>query len=118
LYVRAQLLLKSDQTVAMAFLGPHMESSMEEYPHEKNNSIKGTLTNAISEVVPVVPGYEYLTGVRGLLTIQCFLWVFLTTFVPAAVKNSGNTAGPGYQIFLRKILSVVFWNGGLSKSGA
>lgn len=42
--------------------------------------------------------------------IQAFLWVFLQTFVPVAVKDSNNTTGPGYQIIIRKTLSVFFWN--------
>jgi hypothetical protein len=42
--------------------------------------------------------------------IQAFIWVFLQTFVPAAVKDSNNTTGPNYQIIIRKTLSVFFWN--------
>ncbi|KAI9737620.1 MAG: hypothetical protein M1818_005624 [Claussenomyces sp. TS43310] len=59
---------------------------------------------------PVVPGYDYLTGFRGYLTISSFIWVFLVTFVPTTVKDSANDDGPGYQIVLRKVLSVIFWN--------
>jgi hypothetical protein len=63
-----------------------------------------------SNFLTAVCGYDYLTGLRGFITISSFLWVFLTTFAPTAVKNSLNTDGPGYQNFLRKILSVIFWN--------
>merc|ERR1712054_32137 len=33
---------------------------------------------------------DYLIGVRGCLAIMSFLWVFLQTFVPAAVAHSAN----------------------------
>lgn len=53
---------------------------------------------------------EYLTGVRGILVPMAFLWTFLHVFAPAAVKGSANDEGPGYQLALRKSLSVLFWN--------
>ncbi|EKG14624.1 hypothetical protein MPH_08204 [Macrophomina phaseolina MS6] len=56
------------------------------------------------------PEYDWLLGIRGFLVIQSFVWVFLTVFAPAAVKDSGNTDGPFYQIILRKVFSVLFWN--------
>jgi hypothetical protein len=56
------------------------------------------------------PEQDYLFGLRGLLTIETFLWVFLQTFVPAAVKDSNNPDGPTYQTILRKTLSVLLWN--------
>jgi len=52
----------------------------------------------------------YLLGLRGFAVIQSFLWVFLQTFVPVAVKDSANPSGPLYQEILRKTLSVLFWN--------
>jgi hypothetical protein len=67
----------------------------------------------ITETPPIVSGYDYLTGVRGALVIQAFVWTFLITFVPAAVKDSNNVDGPPYQVLLRKIVSVIFWNEGL-----
>ena len=59
---------------------------------------------------PVVTSQEYLLGVRGLLVIQGFLWVFLQTFAPTAVKDAANDDGPFYQEVLRKTFSVIFWN--------
>jgi hypothetical protein len=41
---------------------------------------------------------------------MAFLWTFLRVFAPAAVKGSANTDGPGYQLALRKSLSILFWN--------
>jgi hypothetical protein len=41
---------------------------------------------------------------------MAFLWTFLRVFAPAAVKGSANEDGPGYQLALRKSLSVLFWN--------
>jgi hypothetical protein len=55
------------------------------------------------------PEQSYLVGVRGLLVIESFLWTFLQTFLPAAVKDS-EVNGPLYQTILRKTLSVIFWN--------
>lgn len=55
----------------------------------------------------------YLLGVRGFLVIQTFLWVFLQTFLPTAVKDSANASGPLYAKVLRDTFSVLFWNEGL-----
>jgi len=63
------------------------------------------------------PHNNYLIGVRGLLTIQSFLYVFLVVFAPVAVVHSKNTSGPGYLQALRKTLSVIFWNDSLIYSG-
>ncbi|OCK77230.1 hypothetical protein K432DRAFT_304700 [Lepidopterella palustris CBS 459.81] len=57
--------------------------------------------------------HDYLIGVRGILVIQSFLWVFLQTFVPTTVKDSDNVSGPLYQVIIRKTLSVLFWNDAL-----
>ncbi|KAK3117330.1 hypothetical protein LTR53_001447 [Teratosphaeriaceae sp. CCFEE 6253] len=56
---------------------------------------------------------DYLTGVRGCLAILSFLWVFMDTFVPAAMAGSANDEGSSGQLALRKSLSVLFWNGSL-----
>jgi len=56
------------------------------------------------------PKQDYLVGLRGILTIQAFLWIFLQTFAPATVKGSLNTTGPAIHLILRKTLSVLFWN--------
>lgn len=59
------------------------------------------------------PERRHLLGLRGVLVIQSFLWVFLHTFVPVAVKNSANTSGRTYEKILRQSLSVLFWNDSL-----
>ena len=59
---------------------------------------------------PTVAGQEYLLGLRGILVVQSFLWVFLQTFAPTSVKGAANVDGPDYQDVLRKTLSVIFWN--------
>jgi hypothetical protein len=81
--------------------------------------------NALTSFIPKFPkpepipsGHGYLTGVRGLLVIESFLWIFLLTFQPTAVKDSANTEGPLYQSLLRKTLSVLFWNESLLYSTA
>ena len=53
---------------------------------------------------------SYLVGLRGLLTIQCFLWTFLLVFSPASVVDSSDEDGEKYEIAIRKTLSVLFWN--------
>ncbi|KAJ9293492.1 hypothetical protein DTO271G3_7757 [Paecilomyces variotii] len=64
---------------------------------------------------PAVPDKEssYLYGLRGVFVIESFLWVFLQTLVPGAVKGTANINGPAYQIYLKKTLSVLFWNDSL-----
>ena len=55
----------------------------------------------------------YLLGIRGLLVIETFLFVFLQTFVPVAIPDTdsdGKAHGPLYQIILRKTLAPIFWN--------
>ncbi|CZR57145.1 uncharacterized protein PAC_07034 [Phialocephala subalpina] len=59
------------------------------------------------------PSQDYLLGLRGLLTIQAFIYTFLLVFTPTAVKDSHNSSGPGTQLFLRKTLSVLLWNASL-----
>lgn len=51
---------------------------------------------------------EYLTGLRGVITLQSFLWLFFHTFVPALTSN--DAPGPTYQVVIRKLLSVLFWD--------
>lgn len=53
---------------------------------------------------------KYLEGVRGILVIESFLWVFFQTFAPTAVKDANSTLGPRYQTIIRNTLSVLFWN--------
>ncbi|KAF1945376.1 hypothetical protein EJ02DRAFT_53729 [Clathrospora elynae] len=53
---------------------------------------------------------NYLIGLRGLLALQSFLFVFFQTFLPAAVPDSKNTDGPKYQVVIRKSFSVLFAN--------
>ena len=71
------------------------------------------LKSRFFEPLPQVPGHEYLLGLRGLLVLESFAWLFLQTFAPTAVKGSNNTDGPGYQTLLRKTASVLLWNDSL-----
>ena len=57
--------------------------------------------------------WGHLLGLRGFLVIRSFLWVFLQTFVPLAVKDFANTSGPAYEKVLRQSLSALFWNDSL-----
>ncbi|KAG9657486.1 hypothetical protein KCU71_g3424, partial [Aureobasidium melanogenum] len=57
---------------------------------------------------------DHLYGLRGVLAVESFLWLFLKTFVPAVVTN--EVPGPAYQVVLRKIFSVLFWNESLISS--
>lgn len=53
----------------------------------------------------------YITGLRGILVIQSFLWTFFYTFIPGLVSR--DTPAPVYQDLIREILSVPLWNGSL-----
>ena len=75
-----------------------------------NSASARSFTELFRQLSPPIKEQRYLLGVRGLLVIEAFVWVFLQTFVPAAVKDSNNTTGPFYQTILRKSLSVLFWN--------
>ena len=55
----------------------------------------------------------YITGIKGILVIESFIWTYFVTFVPALAsptEGSQATPGPVYQEFLRKIFSVPLWN--------
>ncbi|KAJ4312396.1 hypothetical protein N0V94_007464 [Neodidymelliopsis sp. IMI 364377] len=53
---------------------------------------------------------DYLIGLRGILVLQSFLFVFFQVFLPAAVPDLQNEDGPLYQTVLRKSFSVIFCN--------
>lgn len=59
---------------------------------------------------------RYLLGLRGVLVVQSFVWLFLHTFVPATVKHDNQVTGPEYQNLLRKVLSPILWNESLISS--
>ena len=63
-----------------------------------------------------VPDQRYLLGLRGVLVIQSFTWLFLHTFVPTTVRHDIQNQGPYYQDIIRKSLSVIFWNEALIAS--
>lgn len=50
----------------------------------------------------------YITGLRGILVLQSFLWTFFITFIPTLAAST--TPGPVYQDILREILQVPLWN--------
>ncbi|KAJ4987806.1 hypothetical protein SVAN01_06686 [Stagonosporopsis vannaccii] len=57
-----------------------------------------------------IASQDYLVGLRGILVLQSFLFVFFQSFLPTAVPDSKNEDGPFYQIVLRKSFSVIFCN--------
>ncbi|KAH6629856.1 hypothetical protein C7974DRAFT_194639 [Boeremia exigua] len=65
-------------------------------------------TNSLSS--DRIASQDYLIGLRGLLVLQSFLFVFFQVFLPTAVPDSKNKDGPLYQIILRKSFSVIFCN--------
>ena len=69
-----------------------------------------TLVQSLPAMSESTSHQGYLLGLRGLLVVESFLWEFLQTIVPVAVKDSANTQGPTYERILRQSLSVLFWN--------
>lgn len=65
---------------------------------------------------PTYPQTHYLLGLRGLLTLQSFTFIFLQTFAPTTVRLSANDNGPIYERALRYTFSVLFWNPTLIQS--
>nr|POE76124.1 hypothetical protein CFP56_59604 [Quercus suber] len=92
------------------------EGQVREEKQPRSNWLNTVMPPSISQKIPEQTvsqhdaAQDYLVGVRGVLAIMSFLWVFLQTFAPATVAHSANDIGPGYQIALRKSLSVLFWN--------
>lgn len=56
---------------------------------------------------------DYVTGFRGILVIQSFIWLFFQTFIPALVAETASTSQPTYQVILRKVFSPLLWEGTL-----
>ncbi|TIA54181.1 hypothetical protein D6C79_01115 [Aureobasidium pullulans] len=77
------------------------------------HSIKGMLTTNTKASL-ARQSQDYLYGLRGILAIESFLWLFLKTFVLAVVTN--DVSGPGHQVIARKIFSPIFWNESLISS--
>ncbi|KAF2166637.1 hypothetical protein M409DRAFT_66625 [Zasmidium cellare ATCC 36951] len=57
---------------------------------------------------------HHIFGLRGILAISSFLWIFFETFIPAVATHS--TAGPGYQRVLRIVFGTVLWDESLISS--
>jgi hypothetical protein len=71
---------------------------------------------AILNPLPPETQVNYFLGLRGILAIQTFLYLFLQLFAPTTVKDSLNPDGPFAQQILRKTVSVLLWNGSLTYS--
>ncbi|KAF2657854.1 hypothetical protein K491DRAFT_714146 [Lophiostoma macrostomum CBS 122681] len=63
--------------------------------------------------------HDYIIGLRGLLTLSSFLYIFLVVFAPAAVAHSQNaTSTPSSTLHkILKFFSILFWNEGIIYSG-
>jgi len=68
---------------------------------------------ATTPMTAVALDQNHLVGLRGLLVLQSFLFVFFQAFLPDAAIDSENVNGPAYQTGLRKSVSVVLANGPL-----
>lgn len=97
-----------------------MSSSYEEKSGERSgeNSIqdstsKSSFVATIKDIAAPKrePRHSYITGLRGILVIQSFIWIFFETFIPTLVSN--KTPGPVYQDILRYVFNVPFWNASL-----
>jgi hypothetical protein len=86
-------------------------------PHVRSvrppTEIMGFAVPEILNPFPPETQVNYFLGLRGVLAVQTFVYLFLQLFAPTTVKDSLNTDGPFVQEILRKTLSVLFWNGSL-----
>lgn len=57
---------------------------------------------------------KHILGLRGILAISSFLWIFFETFIPAVAFNT--TPGPLYQRIIRILFSTTLWNQSLISS--
>ena len=97
-----------------AYIPQHMIDRLHLAPHMRQALEK------VTSKPPTPYQHEYLLGVRGVLVIECFLWMFLQTFVPATVVGSDAVGqdGPLYEQILRKTLATMFWNNNLIYSSS
>lgn len=80
---------------------------MPEYEDSKKN--RGCVASFQRMTTAKQSGHHvYITGLRGILVVQSFFWTFFVTFIPTLASSA--TVGPEYQVILRKIFSVPFWN--------
>jgi hypothetical protein len=86
-----------------------MSATMEPAPPSKLKAIFSS-SSTPQGATSLSADQNYLIGLRGLLVFQSFLFVFFQTFLPAALPDSKNVDGPGYQVALRKSFSVLFAN--------
>lgn len=100
-------------------------SSVEFFPNTRHSSqftmVQNKILASVKEILPYKAeapssrlSQDYLYGLRGLLAVESFLWLFLKTFVPALVTN--EVSGPTHQVIVRKVFSVLFWNESLISS--
>jgi hypothetical protein len=80
----------------------------------KSQLLSTPLTSVFSTTSSLSPAriasQDYLVGLRGIVVLQSFLFVFFQVFLPTAVPDSKNQDGPLYQTILRKSFSVIFVN--------
>lgn len=57
---------------------------------------------------------KHILGLRGILAISSFLWIFFETFIPAVASHT--TPGPLYQRIIRILFSTTLWNQSLISS--
>lgn len=57
---------------------------------------------------------DYVYGLRGILAISSFLWIFFETFIPTVATHT--TSGPVYQKVIRVVLGTALWNESLISS--
>lgn len=85
---------------------PDSAASLDSLSQEKRVGFVAGLRNATT--APRSNQQLHITGLRGILVIQSFLWTFFITFIPTLAAPT--TPGPEYQNILREILKVPLWD--------
>jgi len=79
-----------------------------------SQNLPNSLTSAFSTTNSLsstrIASQDYIIGLRGIVVLQSFFFVFFQVFLPSVVPQSENTDGPTYANILRKSWSVIFCN--------
>ncbi|KAF2994791.1 hypothetical protein E8E13_000797 [Curvularia kusanoi] len=75
-----------------------------------SNSLTSVFSTSKSLSSTRIASQDYLIGLRGVVVLQSFFFVFFQVFLPTAVPDSANKDGPTYAVILRKSWSVIFCN--------
>lgn len=108
-------IIRIQATHAILPRSPPVQECETEKSHKCSVKDAALFKNRVSsdETSTYVPWIE---GLKGLLAIESFFWLFFRTFLPACVYSGVIEDEPAWEAILRKVLSPLLWDGTLQWS--